>query len=154
MEWTTADFESLCWHDNHVHGMAFREGPPGEAKLVLDIDHITQWLCGVGDDRRYRFMVAPAELVFDDVLFLEVRIDGRGFGAGLLSIDEIRRERLEDARASRVYRWAIELNCPPGELTFLASGFRQRLRAAPIESEGQSLSWDERQRLESGGPAG
>jgi hypothetical protein len=88
-------------------------------------------------------MLAPADLLFEDVTDLEVRFDCRGIAMGPLSIGEIRREATEGG----LYRRTIILNFPKGEIVFLASGFVQELRAAPVESARQSLTWDERRRL-------
>jgi len=60
--WTEADFESLSWHDNHVYGLSIREGAYGSGRLVLDLDYITEWRCGL--DKRCSFLLAPAELAF------------------------------------------------------------------------------------------
>lgn len=51
MTHTEADFERLSWHDCHIWGLDFRVGQPDEgdwtSDLVLDIDFIAEWLCGV-----------------------------------------------------------------------------------------------------------
>src|SRR5512142_1735512 len=104
--WTEADFEHLSWHDNHVYGLSIREGSYGSGRLVLDLDYIAEWRCGA--DRTCSFMVAPAELAFDEVTDLEVGIDFRGIAVGPLSIGEIRRDVIEKtARFSR-HRWTID----------------------------------------------
>ncbi|MGI5923170.1 MAG: hypothetical protein ACOX9E_04435 [Lentisphaeria bacterium] len=143
-KWTDADFESLCWHDNHVHGFAIREGEFGSGQLVLDIDYILEWLCEA--DKTCRFMLAPADLVFQEVTNLEIRVDYKGMAMGPLSIGEIRREGTELTEQFGRYRWTIVFNFPEGEIVFLASGFVQELRAAPVESSRQCLTWQERRR--------
>ena len=150
--WTDADFESLRWHDNHVHGLGIREGEYGAGQLVLDLDYISEWRCGVG--KTCSFMLAPAELVFEEVTDLEVGIDCRGIAMGPLSIGEIRRETTKQTNQFGRYRWTIVFNFPKGEIAFLASGFVQELRAAPIESRRQSLTWEERQRRCAAEPIG
>jgi hypothetical protein len=143
-KWTGADFDSLCWHDNHVHGFGIREGEYGAGQLLLDLDYISEWRCGV--DKTCSFMLAPADLVFEEVIDLEVRFDCKGIAMGPLSIGEIRRETTGETEQFGRYRWTIVLNFPKGEIVFLASGFVQELRAAPIESPRQSLTWQERHR--------
>jgi hypothetical protein len=82
--WNEADFEDLGWHDNHVHGFAIREGEYGAGRLVLDLDYICEWRCGV--DRRCTFMLAPADLVFRDVTELRINVDFKDLSLGPLSI--------------------------------------------------------------------
>jgi hypothetical protein len=63
---TGPEFAGLSWHDNALYGLRLDLGDPSRgdwhADLVLDIDHIVEWLCGV--DRQMRFRVAPATLTF------------------------------------------------------------------------------------------
>ena len=58
--WSTEDFDSLTWHDVHVHGLrlpSFNENH-GSADLVLDIDYILKWEpSGTG----FQFTLCPAE---------------------------------------------------------------------------------------------
>jgi hypothetical protein len=56
--WTDADFPNLSWHDNSVHAFRIIEGKDGAGDLVLDIDHIVDW---IESEKRYEFRVAPAE---------------------------------------------------------------------------------------------
>lgn len=71
--WTNADFERLSWHDNHVHGLRIVEGEHGSGELVLDIDHIVEWLPPV--EGSCRFLLAPATLTFHEVYDLRIEID-------------------------------------------------------------------------------
>jgi hypothetical protein len=142
--WTDADFESLSWHDNHVYGLSIREGAYGSGRLVLDLDYIAEWRCGV--DKKCSFMLAPADLTFEEVTDLQVGIDFRGIAMGPLSISEIRREATDETTKFGRYRWRIVFDFPKSEISFVASGFVQELRAAPVESPQQSLGWEERQR--------
>jgi hypothetical protein len=43
--WTEADFDSLGWHDVHVHGFRVLDGEHGAGELWLDIDYILDWVC-------------------------------------------------------------------------------------------------------------
>ena len=51
-------YESGAWHDNHIHGFTIREGEDGAGQLVLDIDHILEWL--PPKEGYYSFMISPA----------------------------------------------------------------------------------------------
>lgn len=147
---TEADFDRLSWHDNTVYGVRLDIGDPDRgdwhANLVVDLDHIVEWLCdGAG---RCRFRVAPATLRFHDATDLRIAIDcgdssGRIALHGL-SIDRIERDRITDQKIclDRPYwRWQVAFNWPQGgEISFGASGFTQTLRAAPVLLDDQRLS--------------
>jgi hypothetical protein len=143
----TGDFEQLSFHDNLVHGLRWEIGDPerGEwhSRLLFDIDHILEWICGT--DRRPRFRVAPATLVFEDATEMAVHLPHVDYGAQvalqLLSIDHIDRERIADQKIclDRAYwRWTIRFNQPQGGFIALgASGLRLSLRAEPMLVEEQ-----------------
>ncbi len=61
-----ADLDRLSWHDNTIYGFRFDIGDSFQgdwhADLVLDIDHIVEWICAT--DGGARFRVAPATLTF------------------------------------------------------------------------------------------
>src|SRR4051812_23328616 len=69
--WTTADFESMSWHDVHVHGFRFDRfnESNGSADLVLDIDYILKW---ERSGENFLFTVCRADLRFTDVFGLKV----------------------------------------------------------------------------------
>ena len=151
---SSADFDDLSWHDNALYGLRLDIGDytrgDWRSDLVLDIDHIVEWLCAA--DGRVRFRVAPATLTFHDVTDLRIAVDcgdsGGQAALSVLSIDAITRERLEDQKICLdrpYYRWRIALNVPQGgKVAFGASGFTQVPRAAPVLQDEQQLSPAER----------
>jgi hypothetical protein len=70
--WTDADFTSLSRHDNSVHALRVVEGKDGAGEIILGIDHIVEW---IESDKRYEFLVAPAELRFRDAGDLRMTLD-------------------------------------------------------------------------------
>jgi len=144
------DFDDWSWHDNALYGVGLDVGDCARgdwhADLVLDIDHIVEWLCGA--DGQVRFRVAPATLTFHHVTDLHIAIDCGDSGGRIalypLSIDAITRERIADQKICLdrpYYRWRIGLNLPQGgALSFGASGFTQTLRAEPVVLDQQQLS--------------
>ena len=153
MTHTDADFEQLSWHDCHLWGMAFRAGDANDlvSQLVLDIDFILEWMCGV-DGKPAQFRVAPATLVFDDVTDLRIHVDwgATGFPVSVnpASIASIEREIVPDRivyPGRPYYSWQIRFNWPQGaEIVFRSVGFTQTLRAEPVVSETQHLSLRQR----------
>jgi hypothetical protein len=151
---SSLDFDDLTWHDNALYGLRLDVGDCARgdwhADLVLDIDHIVEWLCGT--DKQVCFRVAPATLTFHDVTDLRIAIDCGDSGGQIalhaLSIHAITRDRILDQKIcfDRPYfRWRIALNWPQdGAITFGASGFTQVLRAEPVLRDQQQLSPAER----------
>jgi hypothetical protein len=137
------------FHDNLVYAFHLRAPDPDNgnwaSELVLDIDHIVEWVCGA--DGRARFRVAPATLIFHDVTDLSIRVDyARGDHATTLnemSIATIERDPVaREGGAGKVpyWRWRIALNLPQGgEIAFGASGSTLTQRAVPILCDDQRL---------------
>ena len=154
---TDAEFERLSWHDCTIWGLELHPPDPDAGDwtcdLVLDIDFIVDWLCGVESADRIRFRVAPATLRFHTVSDLRIAIEWGTTGVPLheTSIDRIEREPIPTApRQPPSYRWRIALNWPrSGEIGFEAVGFTQALRAEPILTDRQSLTRRGRQRMSS-----
>ena len=142
------------WHDNLIYGLHFQPADPDRglwrSNLVLDIDHIVEWLCGT--DGRVRFRVAPASLVFRDVTNLKIDVDftdrRHPQTVNALSIAQISKEPVEFTRgrgAPPDFDWSIRLNLPQdGQITFGSTGYTLTLRAQPLVLEEQSLPADDR----------
>ena len=140
--WDESQFDEMSWHDNHVHALRIRKGRHGyDGELELDIDYILDWLRP--SESTFAFRVAPATLTFIDVLDLRIEIDYAAFSYATtpFSIAAITRQA---ATSHGGTRWTLELNAPNGAISFLASGFRQVLRAQPIVTSSQSLTEQER----------
>jgi len=148
----------VSWHDNLIYAIHLQGADPDRgiwrSNLVLDIDHIVEWICGAdrGENTSVSFLVAPATLVFHDVSDLKINVDFAAsehrINVNELSIAQIVREpveRLAAAGAPPYYAWRIELNLPEGgEIGFGATGYTQTLRAEPRNLEEQRLPPDDR----------
>ena len=143
------DFDGLSWHDDTLYGLRFDVGDSFQgdwrADLVLDIDHIVEWIRG--EAGKIRFRVAPATLVFHGVTDLKIAIDWGDSGDRTAlhdgSIEAITREPVASQEGYPVrehYRWRIALNWPQGgAIAFDARGFTQTLRAEPVLLDEQRL---------------
>ena len=139
-------FDEMSWHDNLIYGLHLRCPDPDRelwrSDLLLDIDHIIDWVCGADGDVQFR--IAAATLAFHDVGRLGIDIDyAQGWGDGLteLSIGQIRQEADADPgpRLKR-HRFHIELNVPQGgSISFLASGHTLSLRGPVHQMDQQCL---------------
>lgn len=148
------EFDRLSWHDNALYGLRIDVGDHTQgdwrAELVLDIDHIVEWVCDA--DGSCRFRVAPATLTFHSVTDLRIAVDfgdsGGQIAVNELSIDGIARELVRDQKICfdrAYYRWRISFNMPHGgEIAFGASGFTQETRADPVLLDEQKLSAGQR----------
>lgn len=133
------DFESLSWHDDTLYGLRFEIGDSLQgdwrAEVVLDIDHIVEWVRDEAGGMRFR--VAPADLVFHGVTDLKIDIDWGDSGDRTALheavIFEITRAPVPDQPGyppREHYRWRIALAWPQGGgIGFGALGFTQTLRA-------------------------
>ena len=143
MRWHTADFETLQWHDVHVHGFRILADERGTAELVLDIDFILEWIRG--DDDRFRFRIAQAMLQFHEVFGLRFALDYVACSAGMsaFAIERIERAPLREIADSEddfgPWRWRIDINWPEGFLEFESSGFSQWLVGDVVEQDAQLL---------------
>jgi hypothetical protein len=141
--WTDAQFDSMTWHDNHVHALRIIEGEHGAGTLILDIDYILEWLGG--ERGGFRFRIARADLRFLGVTSLRFAIDFAAAPAALgpFSIDGVeRRTEARDKYTATI--WTLRLNWPVGEISFEATGFEQQLVGEPIVTDKQWLTEQER----------
>ena len=144
--WHTEDFDSMSWHDVHVHGIRFASFNPieGSTELVLDIDYILKWENAAD---QLLFTICRAELIFHDAHSFKLALDYLTPTAGMcpFAIDGIHREPLAFPTGFKSYRWCIAINWPLGSLEFEAPAFSQALVGKPIVKAGaQSLSSEER----------
>lgn len=156
LTWTAEDFETLSWHDDTVYGVRLAVADPQagdwRSDLILEIDHIVEWIGASEQEQRINFRIAPAHLTFHDTTDLDLRLNWGDSGSQTnlseASIDRIERARVQDQKICLdrpFYRWAIEMNWPHGgRIAFGASGFTLTLLADPVLSDQQALSPAER----------
>ena len=141
--WTDTQFDEMSWHDNHVHALRIVETAHGQGDLILDIDHIVEWIKGEGGG--FNFRILPAVLTFHGVTFLRMSLDyatpTAAFGPFMIHGIERRSEQLTHYIAQL---WKIAISWPLGDLSFEAHGFTQRARGQAILSAGQCLNPAER----------
>lgn len=144
--WTEKDFESLSWHDSHVHGFSIVQGDDGcTGQLVFDLDFIVQWI-KPDSDKHFRFLVAPATLTFHGACDLRIALDYMAGSVATVpfTIGGIEREIKSYPNGYKNFRWRMPVNFPKGEISFEADGFTQALRTSPIESTKQWLMPNQR----------
>lgn len=139
--WTDTDFEQMGWHDCRIHALAFS---PDDSKLLFDLDYILAWVGPVHEDGYYRFWVAPATLVFENVYDISFDIES----CGSLEISGIQRKDPKRPRNAdfiqRDQEWLWVVECQQGEISFRATGFKQYIRAMPSYDRAQVLALEKR----------
>ncbi|HVS72207.1 MAG TPA: hypothetical protein VHQ47_13205 [Phycisphaerae bacterium] len=146
-QWTNADFESMSWHDCHIHGLHIGEINEdwGACELELDIDYIMEWI--LESDRSFKFRLAPATLTFHRASGLRMMLDYTGAGMTPFEISGIEREPHIFQGQVTTYHWRLPISWPMGEsraITFDAPGFTQTLRRDPILHHAQCFTTAER----------
>ena len=133
--WTEADFDQMGWHDSHIHAVAFL---PSEFEVAFDIDYVLQWV-QPSEDEYYRFWVAPATLVFENIH--DLKFDIEPFNAveiaDLHRDDPQRPKNADYIGRDTEWRWRIETH--QGDITLRAIGYKQYVRRQPVFGRSQSL---------------
>ena len=138
--WTDLEFERMEWHDATLHAIGFNWE---RFELLFDIDYLCKWVRPHGEDQ-YRFWVAPATLVFDNVYNLCVEVEP----LNNLSIERVLRDERGRPRNAAVigkesdWSWTIDLG--NGSVSFRSSGFTQYFRREPTLSVAQRFTLNER----------
>ena len=131
--YSVADFETLGFHDCHVHGIRWESSAYA---LILDLDYIVRWTKKNGG---FQFVVAPAELRFDYSADIRVSLDWSNLAMDCQIQDIHRRDRKLTPNGRECYLWEIEFNTPSGSIELWASDFQLKFLAEPQESETQKL---------------
>ncbi len=143
--WSEADFEKMCWHDVHVHGISF--GPMSEengtADFLFDIDYLFEWIKPIAPEIFYSFWIAPCTLVFENAYDFKMQIEDKiGFAFGPFVIEDFSMaENLERDGVHYGYRWKIKLRT--GWIELKSYGLKQYVRQKPRVG-GQWLLFEER----------
>ena len=140
--WTDVDFEQMGWHDAHVHAVAFR---PELFEFWVDLDYIFSWVHPQGDEKYFRFWVAPVTLVFTNVHSLGFEIELYDGGLSVLSLErsEPTKPRNADHMPQQV-EWLWRLDCNEGEIALRSVGYSQFTRRPPALLQAQELTFEER----------
>jgi hypothetical protein len=136
---TEEDFDEMGWHGLPIYAFAVF---PETFEIAFDIDYVPKH---VENENSYDFWVAPATLVFWNVLDLE--IDIASFNARL-EIASIGRTSIGKPKnfehIGRDIEWFWEIECTEGTIKFKAVGYHQYMRAAPTFTQWPQLGMEER----------
>jgi len=140
--WTEDDFESMSWHDCHVHAFRIAEGEHGTGELEFDMDYILEWK---QEQEKFSFLLVPVTLRFHEAFGLRLVLDWATPTAGLgpFSLSSIDR-KTENRERYTATLWRLAVNWPAGALEFAARGFTQVAWGRELVSQSQVLSPSER----------
>jgi hypothetical protein len=127
-------FDEMNWHDNIVYSISL---PSENLTLGLDIDHILEWKLPP-DSPTYNFVVAPALLLFENVSELKLNLSfGEYCG---ICIEVIKRGNPKLSPNGSVILWDFQIETDRGLITFISTGFVQKLVAEPQEGKSQKFN--------------
>jgi hypothetical protein len=118
-----------------IHGFAIESNPPAYfAELSLDIDFPKERTLDA--DRRFKFLLAPAIVIFANVSGLRIDADSGRFEPGLMVINDARWEPIDEESApGRVpmFRWKFVGDW--FELAFATTGGSLEMKCEPVPSD-------------------
>jgi hypothetical protein len=138
--WTDADFEQMGWHDCQVYAVSFLLNT---FELILDIDNIFEWIHPASNETYFKFWIAPATLVFENVYEIKMELDEPNFELDFIGREEPRKPHNADY-INRNTEWVWNLEAHHGRMSFRSVGYKQYIRKNPILSQIQMLEMDER----------
>jgi hypothetical protein len=152
---SSGDFKEISFHDNHVYGFSVRQKEFGE-DLILDIDYISEWICH--EDRTCSFKIIPADLIFSDIVDLEINLSwGKSLTqpdpqyaithslSGEIILNGINIENYEEPIYIGYQKYIFEFFSPEkGIMNFGAKKVSLIGRKPPVNSQEQHLDWSQR----------
>ncbi|MDQ6785521.1 MAG: hypothetical protein M3033_01695 [Acidobacteriota bacterium] len=138
--WTDADFEQMNWHDTRVYAVAFAADA---YEIIFDIDYIFEWIHPTKGETYFRFWIAPATLVFENVYDIEMNLSETDFELDFVERKEPRKPKNAEF-INRETEWLWLLEAQRGSIGFHSAGYKQYIRKNPVFGQAQSLEMDER----------
>ena len=133
--WTGADFDQMGWHDSQVYAVAFL---PEIFELTLDIDYIFEWVHPEPNETYFKFWVAPATLVFENVYDIKLELDEPDFELDAVERKDPRKPKNAEY-IGRETEWLWNLEAHRGGIEFRSVGYKQYIRQKPIFGQAQKL---------------
>jgi hypothetical protein len=140
--YTEADFETLGFHDCHVHAIGWDFE---RFRFKVDLDYIVEWVNPSQQDDPFRFRISRASLDFNNIdeLCIDLHWKNAPASCQLAALD--RAESRQTPNGAIQWRWVMDFQSPSGEIAFWATGFSLTLLHAPSISERQTLPSYERE---------
>ena len=136
--WTHDDFEKMGWHDAKVWGMLANTE---EYELLIDLDYIFKWVHPTGDEKYFKFWVAPVTMVFENAYDVKIDIESQ---QGEIEVADLHMENPRETKNGKLTEYTFRFECQEGEITLSASGYKMYVRQEPRLLQGQHLEFAER----------
>ena len=139
--WTENDFEQMGWHDTHIYSLAFF---PDTFEFAIDLDYIFRWFRPQEEETHFRFWVAPATMVFENVNDIQFDI----LTSAGLEVADITRESPQTPKnaefVTKSTEWTWNIECQEGLISLKAVGYRMYVRATPTLLQRQIIGIEKR----------
>jgi len=136
--WTQDDFKYMGWHDATIwSSFANTE----EYEFSFDLDYIFKWVDPIGEEKYFKFWVAPVTMVFENVSDIKFDIESR---QGDIEIANLHMENPKLTPNGKFTEYTFRFECQEGIITLQATGYNMYVRQTPTLSKSQSLELDVR----------
>ena len=136
--WTQEDFEKMGWHDAKVWGMLANTE---EWELLIDLDYIFKWVHPTGDEKYFKFWVAPVTMVFENAYDVKSNIESQ---QGEIEVADLHMENPRKTKNGKFTEYTFRFECQEGKITLTATGYKMYVRQKPKLLQGQSIGFAER----------
>ena len=136
--WSDDDFAVMGWHDATVWAIGTN---PETFELALDLDYIFNWVDPAAGETHYKFWVAPATMVFENVHSLNIDMQSE-FGA--IEIADLHRDEPTPTPHGKAMQRIYRFECQEADIALSATGFKMFARERPVLLDCQSLGFERR----------
>ena len=136
--WGEGDFTEMGWHDVTVWSML---AAPETYEFVFDLDYIFKWLNPAEGETYFRFWVAPATMVFENVNDVKINIESP---QGSIEIFDLKCGDPISTPNGLCTQQTYRFECQEGEVSLQATGFKMYVRRPPVLISRQKLNINDR----------
>jgi hypothetical protein len=136
--WTQVDFNVMGWHDAKVWGILANTD---EWELLVDLDYIFNWVHPKGEEKHFKFWVAPVTMVFENAYDVKIDVESQ---QGEIQLAELHMENQRKTKNGKFTEYTFRFECQEGEITLSATGYKMYVRQKPRLLQSQQLEFTER----------
>ena len=112
-----------------------------EWELVIDLDYIFKWVHPTGDEKYFKFWVAPVTMVFENAYDVKSNIESQ---QGEIEVADLHMENPRKTKNGKFTEYTFRFECQEGKITLTATGYKMYVRQKPKLLQGQSIGFAER----------
>jgi hypothetical protein len=137
--WDDNDFSIMGWHDATLWAMMAN---PPDFEFLIDLDYIFKWVNPKPWETYFKFWVAPATMMFENVHDVKINIES---SQGIIEIADLLRENPHRTPNGKFTAHTYRFECQEGEISLIATGFKMFVRRMPELLEKQRYELAQRQ---------